>query len=223
MELKELAAALRTPADGDALVEYIFAEPDFSEPEYLAKYFNAKVCRSVFAGGSCYGRHVRLSPSAEILKGAFQRRYVRNQVDPDIHQGESFAPMTAYHGTGSSGIATLIVQGGFRQSHQTMRGKGVYFYRASLHHKAEGYAISNGEDPEGIVIEVTIFAATTKKSDRPRRDKLAHAAGPEILVIKNPLVIFPKAVFVPGAKMLNSSGMNEWQSFAGPDFQRRLV
>jgi hypothetical protein len=223
MPLKQLVANLKTLDDGDQLIDYIFAEVALSEDQYLVKYFDASIRRALFAGGACSGRHVKLSPAAEVLKSALQRRYARNQADHHFHPNESFVPMTAYHGTTNSRIANLIVSGGFNLAGQTVRGKGAYFYRAPLHQRAEGYAISNGEDPEGMVLEVTIFAATTNKIDKPRRDKLVHTSGPDILVAKNPLLIFPKAVFIPGEKMLNSSGMKEWQSYAGPQFQRRLV
>ncbi len=222
MALKQLVSNLKTIADADALIDHIFAENGVPENQYLAKYFDADVRRSLFAGGALSGRHVKLSPAAQILKSALQRRYARNQSPHTRKEGESFFPMTAYHGTMSSRIAGLIVTGGFNLASQTMRGKGAYFYRAPLHERAEGYAISNGEDPEGVVIEVTIFSATTGKIANPRRDKLVHTSGPDILVAKNPLLIFPKAVFVPGEKMLNSDGMREWQSFAGPHFQRQL-
>lgn len=223
MALKHLVSNLKTLDDGDALIDHIFAEQGVPENQYLAKYFDAEIRRALFSGGGLSGRHVKLSPAAEILKGALQRRYARNQAPATRRDGEGFFPMTAYHGTASSRIAGLIVTGGFNLASQTVRGKGAYFYRAPLHERAEGYAISNGEDPEGVVLEVTIFSATTGKIANPRRDKLVHTSGPDILVAKNPLLIFPKAVFVPGEKMLNSTGMREWQSYTGPHFQRRML
>lgn len=223
MSLKQLVENLNTEADGDLLIDHIFAEAPVSEDQYLTKYFDPKVRSALFGGGAVSGRHVKLSQRAHVLKSALQSRYAKNLNNKDLHPNESFAPMTAYHGTRNSRIANLIVSGGFNLAGQTMRGKGAYFYRAELHERAESYAIPDGLDPEGMVLEVTIFAATTNKIDKPRRDKVVHTSGNDILVAKNPLLIFPKAVFIPGEKLLNSRGMKEWQSYAGPHFQRRLV
>jgi hypothetical protein len=223
MPLNQLVSNLTTLDAADLLIDHIFADAALAEDAYIAKYFDANIRRALFSGGACSGRHVKLSPRAEVLKSALQRRYARNQVVPSPRPAEAFAPMTAYHGTVSSRIANLIVGGGFVEARERVRGRGAYFYRAPLHERAETYAISNGEDPEGIVIEVTIFSATTDKIDRPRRDKTVHTSGPDILVAKNPLLIFPKAVFMPGEKMLNSTGMKNWQSFTGPQFGRKLL
>ncbi len=243
MSLLQLASSLKTPADGDALVEYIFnegtsvedkfrgqkvygertqkTELDISQDQYLAKYFNLEVRKSVFASGSCAGRQVKLSASAAILKSAFQRRYASNQLPNNNPNKEQFKPMTAYHGTKDLHTANLIVNSGFQQSYQTIRGKGVYFYVAADYERAEDYALNSGGNEGGIVLEVTIFSAITNKDNKPRRDKLTFQFQ-NVLVVKNPLVIFPKATYTPGDKHRNSKGMKEWQSFTGAVYQRKL-
>jgi hypothetical protein len=197
MSLRTLVSRLSTAADGDALVDHIYGDgagDEISQENYLDKYFDPSVRKAVFSGGVCTGRSVRLSPKAQVLKSALQRRYATT--------GE-FKPTTGYHATNSAHIARLVVDGGFIRATNTLYGHGVYFFTTS--DPAEPYATEGGasvKQGEGIVLEVTIFSAVTKKLDKPRRDKLTFQ-WKHILVVKNPLVIFPKAVFVPGEKRFN--------------------
>ena len=101
-----------------------------------------------------------------------------------------------------SAIFNLLILGYF---------KYAYFFTDSS--RADPYAIAGGNaanEGEGMVLEVTLFSNASQNFNThhhtPGGDRLIfqHQA---ILVVKNPLVIFPKAVFFPGEKLSNVEKM----------------
>ena len=201
MFLGLLVRTLTTPAAADRVVEHIFAEAyntPAGEQAYLTKYFNAGIRRSVFEGGSMAGRYVTLSPAAQLLKQAFQKAYVETQ---------RFAPRKAYHLTTNPQTAGMIAGGGFRHGHGT-RGWGAYFYTDST--QAENYVPQIEQAPGQIaavdlkvVIEVTIYSGVVGPNVFPTGGDHVTYEWPGTFVVKNPLVIFPTAVYKPGEKMAN--------------------
>jgi hypothetical protein len=199
---------LGTDGGADALVNFIFADGfvyPTGEPAYIEKYFNARVRTAVFSGGSYNGRYVKLSPAAARLKSAFQRRYVS--------QGD-FAPHTAYHVTGGAHIAGMIAETGMKDATSAALGKGAYFWNTPT--RAEDYIPGSPCVGEKIVIEVTIFSSIANREDQRKQinvgwqDVLTNQPSAAIYVVKNPLLIFPKAVFYPGEmKMRTEFGIDD--------------
>jgi len=204
MPLNALLRNIRTVAGSDALVDHIYSDGvgGGSEDTYQDRYFAERVRRKVFRGGQISGRTVKLSEAAASLKSAFQRRYATTG---------QFQPRTAYHATSSARIASLIAASGFTRAGQKLFGQGAYFFTDSS--RADPYAIAGGNaanEGEGMVLEVTLFSNASQNFNThhhtPGGDRLIfqHQA---ILVVKNPLVIFPKAVFFPGEKLSNVEKM----------------
>lgn len=207
MSIKALVTNLTTDAAADAVVDYMFNDYFTSEKAalYLEKYFNQDVRTAVFSGGVIYGRYVILSPAAALLKSAFQRRYARSG-------GTRFPPLKAYHVTSGAHIAELIAKTGFIKTATTVCGDGACFFTQS--EKAEAYAPPSVPDPHSphqaarkIVIEVTIFSRLAETVMPSGSDLVTFYRRPmDILVVKNPLVIFPTAAYYPGEKRLNVGG-----------------
>ncbi len=204
MSLKSLVKNLSSDEAADAVVDHIFN--DFfsmgKEGVYLEKYFDQDVRRAVFSGGTISGRYVLLSPAAAMLKSALQRRHVKSN-------GSRFPPIKAYHRTSGRHIAGLIAETGFIETPTTVCGRGVCFFTGSQ--KADGYSAPLVEDPKNpgnaalnVVLEVTIFSRFAELSMPSGADLVTYyRRSMDVMVVKNPLVIFPTAVFSPGEKLAN--------------------
>lgn len=204
MSLLQHAKNLGTDAGADALIRHIAADgfhsPD-GEAAYVEKYFDARVRKAVFAGGSYNGRHVTLSPAAARLKSALQRQYAVSGT---------FAPHTAYHVTAGAHIAGMIAETGMIAATSTILGRGAYFWNTPA--KAEDYIPGTPCVGEKVIFEVTIFSGIATKIDQTRMpvgwgDLLTSMPTAFIYVVKNPLLIFPKAVFYPGEMKMRTSGI----------------
>jgi len=265
MPLADIVSRLNNETVADELIEYIYCEgrdQAISADEYIKKYFDKEIRKSVFEGTVCMGGVVNLSAKATLIRDAFQRRFGRTQ---------EFPPMTAYHGTKDRSIADLILSGGFDEAREKLFGPGVYFYTYASSYRAESIAIQAGKQTEdeqdikvygkiidtaarrdaretakgvvdkmlferrriasaqtnaysvkqegikaiattrlgsifkkyrwekGCVLRVTIFSNTGFNSgiEQQHKDRLVEQKD-DVLVVKNPLAIFPTAVFVPG-------------------------
>ena len=202
--LPALIAQLNSDAAADAVVEKILDTVyQFPQGEdwYLKTFFDQDVRTGVFNGGSIHGRSVSLSEKARLLKSALQRRHVASA-------GTKFTPHRAYHITSSVHIAALIAKTGFIATPGTVFGRGAYFYGTSQ--AAEAYEARQILAPDGqpfppIIVEVTIFSRLAL-NDSPRgSDEVTFYREPmDCYVVKNPLVIFPTAVFHRGEKFANT-------------------
>jgi hypothetical protein len=115
----------------------------------------------------------------------------------------------AYHRTSSQHIAGLIAESGFKLANGYV-GKGVCFFTGSA--RAEGYQAPVMVHPDApafplaqVIVEVVVFSRLARNHTLPTgSDTVAHYHEPsDIMTVKNPLVIFPKAVFLPGEKLTN--------------------
>jgi hypothetical protein len=198
--LRALAANLGTDASGDALVDYIYNDAGHAQGarDFVDRYTDPVVRGCVFAGTTVNGGLVALGASASCLKSALQRRYARGRTKED--QIEVFKPSTAYHITSSRTVMKSILSTGFRAGDGTAGGYGSYFY--SDRQKAEDYVPAGGRRPRGaVVIEVTIFSNIQKAANYNEQyggGTWANNFMGAIVAVKNPLLIFPKAVFAPG-------------------------
>lgn len=205
MSIRALVQNINSAAKADAVVDYIFNDHFSFENanQYMEKYFHQDVRTAVFSGGTISGRYLKLPPAAERLKSAFQKRHARSG-------GSRFTPIKAYHKTSSLQIAGLIAETGFKKFSSTICGDGVCFFTSSQ--KTEGYAVREVDDPNNpgntaqtVVLEVTIFSRLAEKPTLPSGSDLVafYNRAADIILVKNPLVIFPTAVYVPGQKLMN--------------------
>lgn len=142
MPLADIVSRLDDDVAADELIEYIYCEgrdQAISPDEYIKKYFDKDIRKSVFEGTICAGGVVNLSAKATLIRDAFQRRFGQTQ---------QFKPMTAYHGTKDHNIAELILSGGFDQAREQLFGPGVYFYVYNSSYRAESIAIEAGKQSE---------------------------------------------------------------------------
>jgi hypothetical protein len=197
--LRQLAQNLNTDADADALVTYIYADGGHAQGarDFVDKYADTVVRSGVFSGTSC-NRHglVTLSPAAARLKSALQRRFWTAKADGEDNV---FTPTLEYHITGSMRVARLILAGGFNVGDGTAGGYGAYFY--STREKAENYVPAGGRRPRGsVVLECSVFSRVQKAANYNENyggGTWANNFMGQIVVVKNPLLIFPRAVFAP--------------------------
>jgi hypothetical protein len=191
MSLIERARNISTDAQADALVEAIFQQQvpaGQNQVEKLRGYFDDNLRKAVFAGGTTTSHYVTLSDAATRLGDAFLRRYKLNG---------QFQPVLAYHKTSRAEIANLIVAGGFRYAESTTYGFGAYFFLTP--EKAQSYVPQGRVDEKfDVTLMVTLYA---------RHEERAHDMFPayggdrwvlrpvdNVLVVKNPLIILPRAV-----------------------------
>lgn len=204
MSIKSLVTRMRTDAAADAVVDHIYTHnfaPGASESQYLEKYFDLDVRRRVFDGGTTSGRYLLLSPAAQRLKAAFQRRFVQSGC-------VEFPPTVGYHRTSTAEIAGMIARTGFKLANGYV-GKGVCFFTHS--DRADDYLAPTIVPPEGgaalaqVILEVTVYSRRAIDGVMPTgSDQVAHYHRQStIMTVKNPLVIFPKAVYLPGEKFAN--------------------
>lgn len=205
MSIKSLVTRMRTDAHADAVVNHIHAHqfaPGASEVHYLEKYFDLDVRRRVFDGGTTSGRYLLLSPAAQRLKAAFQRRYIQSG-------GVDFPPTVGYHRTSTAEIAGMIARTGFKLA-TGLVGKGACFFTNS--DRADAYLAPTVAPPEvggaamaQVILEVVVYSRRAFDGVMPTgSDEVAHYhQSSTIMTVKNPLVIFPKAVYLPGEKLTN--------------------
>jgi hypothetical protein len=168
MPLADIVSRLNNETVADQLIEYIYSEGRdlaISPDEYIEKYFDKEIRKSVFDGTVCAGGVVNLSAKAALLRDAFQRRFGRTQ---------EFPPVTAYHGTKDRSIAELILKGGFDQAREKLFGPGVYFYTYASSYRAESIAIQAGKQTED---EQDIKTFGKIIDTRARRDARETAKG----------------------------------------------
>ncbi len=189
MSLINLAKALKKKnADGSALINHIYTNTllPASEAAYVKKYFNEDVRKAIFNGTTISGGLVNLSTAAANLKDAFQLHYSTTT---------QFPPFTAYHATKAPNIAASIAAGGFRPAGQTLYGAGTYFFHDRTN--ADNYA---KQGAGGQVLAVTIFGdISVGQPNNLGADTVVLQTTPtrNIFLVKNALVIFPKAVYTP--------------------------
>jgi hypothetical protein len=202
MSLLALVSNLTSAAGADAVVEHIFSthytHPG-GEAAYLTTVFNQDVRRTVFDGGVLNGRSVILSSKAQLLKAALQRRHLQSN-------GTRFTPHHGYHITSSHQIAAIIAKTGFR-SFPGNYGQGAYFFGSSQ--SAENYEAlihvgADGQPVAPVVIEVIYYSRLASGHFPTGSDEVTFFFRPkDIYLLKNPLVVFPTAVFERGHKFAN--------------------
>ena len=203
--LRTLAKNLTNDAAADALVDYIAQDGGYGQDDraFVDKYADRKVRSSVFGGTTATAQGlVMLSPAAGRLKSALQRRNVATFGGPN---GAQFAASIAWHITGSLKVARLILAGGFNTADGTVGGYGVYFYNERA--KCDNYIPQGGwGNGQGIVLECTIFSRISRPTNAEFAagyggDRWANNFTAQIVAVKNPLLIFPRAIYAPAGAL----------------------
>jgi hypothetical protein len=201
-QLRLLAADLETDESGNELVSYIYndAHQDTGARAFVDKYADPIVRARVFEGTTVNGGRVSLGTPAACLKNALQRRYVAGVKN---NQPNIFKPVLAYHITSSEQTMRSILSTGFRVGDGTAGGYGTYFY--SDRKSAEDYIPAGGNRRgrrrQSMVLEVTVYSHVLKGAnynDGYGGGTWANNFMGKIVTVKNPLLIFPQAVFSPG-------------------------
>lgn len=198
--LRGLAGALTSDAAASAIVDYIAADGGhgLGDRDFVDVYADAQVRNAVFGGTACTGTGlVMLSTAAQLLKAALQRRGVQTT---DNQGNSQFRGTLCWHITNNIRIARLILAGGFRPGSGTTGGYGVYFFNDR--ETCERYVPEGGWGRNNpAVLECVVYSRISRQNHADVAagyggDRWANNFLGRIVAVKNPLLIFPRAVFM---------------------------